>query len=722
MLFCSAGLGEPRVTYGSEDSGDLSLRDASHGKPRSTNSRSFIPSNVDSRWKGSSGQGMKGGTQKQKTRKVHFVALIYIRHIQNYEYIPRNVRESNLKCGHKYKYKKRKVHFATLMDMNFYIGEDFLWSLAQTTWWLLRVWHPGSSDYRVCDRCVHTHSPVARTFFRTVLHTFTHLHACTFTHGSSVCKKVCCMRMWLISISPSPFSCFTLHPCSSLTVTSRPLSRLWRPRLPCRTVPDPKKRGSSALPHERRGVWLPGRSHAVHRLWAQRVRQDHFCGQWHDAHWRSRPQWNLWLLEKHTREHRTVRCSQSVWSLCFARFSWWFCSSERKQRKHASGNRCKTEREEREGSVISVAESMSRKSRRNSMRSHSLQTHREFFSDQRDLREHLEWKTQNLERRNSECALIESQRKLESQRLQFLEANQRADQAQREREYTLSKNLKNWKDAAMKRKTLKNNKERKKFLRNMIRNHAQWGLFFYDPELLSSYDVPTFLIKLFLPRVQESLAAKLECREIHERIWVFLETFWSSTCSTRPWWYNYSRNLATPSGIADDVEDSENSRNWEKWERRTIAINTFLLCLSARARRKKSRRWKVSCVFDSLPCRGYWDLYSKWHDNSQLSLLGDASEKFPDQTEFQSWIVNFQAGVCATAKNLALVLQWIKRSKQPARWRTSSIQNQLREKISRIMKNWIWWWRQNWNGATILFIWSTKLPSVEPWQDKSEKL
>ena len=28
------------------------------------------------------------------------------------------------------------------------------------------------------------------------------------------------------------------------------------------------------------------------------------------------------------------------------------------------------------------------------------------------------------------------------------------------------------------------------------------------------------------------------------------------------------------------------------------------------------------------------------------------------------------------------------------------------------------WWRQNWNGATILLIWSTKLASVEPWQDK----
>ena len=46
---------------------------------------------------------MKGsheeGTQKQKERKVHFVALMDIRHIQKYEYIPENVRESNLKCG-----------------------------------------------------------------------------------------------------------------------------------------------------------------------------------------------------------------------------------------------------------------------------------------------------------------------------------------------------------------------------------------------------------------------------------------------------------------------------------------------------------------------------------------------------------------------------------------------------------------------------------------------
>ena len=104
------------------------------------------------------------------------------------------------------------------------------------------------------------------------------------------------------------------------------------------------------------------------------------------------------------------------------------------------------EREEREGSVISVAESMSKKSRRNSVRSHSLQTHREFYSDERDLREDLERRAQqavlgensaqrklclteydmeiqNSERRNSEYALIESRRELESQRRQLLEAN-----------------------------------------------------------------------------------------------------------------------------------------------------------------------------------------------------------------------------------------------------------------------------------------------------------
>ena len=114
------------------------------------------------------------------------------------------------------------------------------------------------------------------------------------------------------------------------------------------------------------------------------------------------------------------------------------------------------ERGEREGSVVGVTESMSKKSRLNSTRSHSLRTHRGFYSDERDPREHLERRAQqgflgensvqrklystehnmeiqNLERRNSEYSFIESQRELESQGRQLLEANQWADQAQRQR-------------------------------------------------------------------------------------------------------------------------------------------------------------------------------------------------------------------------------------------------------------------------------------------------
>ena len=91
------------------------------------------------------------------------------------------------------------------------------------------------------------------------------------------------------------------------------------------------------------------------------------------------------------------------------------------------------EREEREGSVISVAESMSKRSRRNSTGSHSLQTHREFFSDERDLQEHLERRAQQavlVKKFSSEKNFL-TEYDLEIQN--SLEANQWAEQAQRER-------------------------------------------------------------------------------------------------------------------------------------------------------------------------------------------------------------------------------------------------------------------------------------------------
>ena len=63
--------------------------------------------------------GQKEGTQKQKMRKVHFVALMNIRHILKYEYIPENVRENNLKCEHKYEYIPVNVRKSNLKCANY---------------------------------------------------------------------------------------------------------------------------------------------------------------------------------------------------------------------------------------------------------------------------------------------------------------------------------------------------------------------------------------------------------------------------------------------------------------------------------------------------------------------------------------------------------------------------------------------------------------------------
>ena len=149
---------------------------------------------------------------------------------------------------------------------------------------------------------------VARTFS-------SHFFLCVAYRHEHAWFKMFAVIMSYLSISPSPFTCFILAvPARSLRHVV-PFCTFLAELFPIR------KRGSSALPHERRRVWLPGRSHALHRLWAQSVRQDYFHGWWHDARQRSRPQWNLWFLENHTREHWTVRCSHNVTSLCFARFS-----------------------------------------------------------------------------------------------------------------------------------------------------------------------------------------------------------------------------------------------------------------------------------------------------------------------------------------------------------------------------------------------------------------
>ena len=128
----------------------------------------------------------------------------------------------------------------------------------------------------------------------------------------------------------------------------------------------------------------------------------------------------------------------------------------------ASGNRSRQrEREDREKgsrSVISVEESMSRKFRQNDMRSKIIHSHhtQHDLEDRDHLREDIERRAQkailgenyaqkklystendmeikNSEGRNSEHALHESQRDLESQRRQLQQASQWADHSHRER-------------------------------------------------------------------------------------------------------------------------------------------------------------------------------------------------------------------------------------------------------------------------------------------------
>ena len=201
----------------------------------------------------------------------------------------------------------------------------------------------------------------------------------------------------------------------------------------------------------------------------------------------------------------------------------------------------------------------------------------------------------------------------------------------------------------------------------MIRNHEQWVC---SSTILTYWAVMTYLRSSSSSYHLEIKKAKWRtwnAANEKERIRVVQETFLIVNM--------LDENLMNYTMIWEIwqyIGNSGKRKNWEKWERRSIAINTFILCVLKKKQDNKSRRWKASHVKDK-PCRGYWDLHSR-HDNFRSYFSSEMRlQKFPDQLKFQSWKVNFQVKVCAKAKNLALVLQWIKRLEQPARWRTSSI-------------------------------------------------
>ena len=143
VVLLSENLGEPRVTNGSDDSGDLSLRDACLGKRRECAEDLSRQPMSTSDAKAAVVKKLEEVTKrhaKQQQRKSTFATLMAIRHIQirahpgecsqeqSLVWIScrstrgRNVRKSNLKCGEEVideaRNKGRKVEIGTINHVN----------------------------------------------------------------------------------------------------------------------------------------------------------------------------------------------------------------------------------------------------------------------------------------------------------------------------------------------------------------------------------------------------------------------------------------------------------------------------------------------------------------------------------------------------------------------------------------------------------------------------
>ena len=244
-------------------------------------------------------------------------------------------------------------------------------------WQSFRVSYTCSSNYSVYDgECTHTHLSHAHVSAHSALTAyFAHLHACHIRAWLKGVEKVFA-HVSSLFMSLSPFSWFT-YPCCSLTVTSRPLptttSLTPTSTSSCRTFPSWKRR-TCATPHLHRELWLPGQIRCKHRLRAQEVRQDHFRGWWQDVHQRSEPQF-LWLLENHTRTEDFSLLTMFQSSVSHVSHDGFALQIETKKACNRETVARQREIEEKEGFVISAAQSMSRKSQRNGI-SVSLKGHR----------------------------------------------------------------------------------------------------------------------------------------------------------------------------------------------------------------------------------------------------------------------------------------------------------------------------------------------------------
>ena len=205
-----------------------------------------------------------------------------------------------------------------------------------------------------------------------------------------------------------------------------------------------------------------------------------------------------------------------------------------------------------------------------------LKSLRKFYSDGWDLREH----PQRRARQAIASGNFNSE-KIISEWAQHGDPKFEAKKFIKKAMQEVAEKLKNWSGAAVKRKLLKKtSKIGSNFLRSMIRNHEQW-----ESILLRSW-LTEQLWRTYVPHqalITSSSIGK-PSREIGmprntcDNMSILGNVFdCQQARRDREELHNDSRNLTTPSGIDDDVEDSEKRRNWEQWERRAIAINTCYL-------------------------------------------------------------------------------------------------------------------------------------------------
>ena len=296
-----------------------------------------------------------------------------------------------------------------------------------------------------------------------------------------------------------------------------------------------------------------------------------------------------------------------------ARFSWWFCSSNRKQRKHAIGKPLLDRERERERGKrrffdqwcrVDVKERSTERYQCESEGSQKImfwevsenstlmdEISENIFNEEVDklllvkiqVREKLylnecNMEIQNLERRNSEHAFVKSQRELESQRQQFI--GSQSDQARREREHIcvadwgwrtifiknamqeVFKKLKNFKRRCYQEENTEKQRRLEEFPMQHDQESRTVSLFFDDPDLLSSYDSSSVPHQTLTTSSSRKPSREVEMpRNAREDMSIPGNVFDRQHARRDPdELHNCSRKLATPSRIADDVEDSEKKK------------------------------------------------------------------------------------------------------------------------------------------------------------------